>query len=51
MVKQVNIVTIPWQLNDNDLLLNKQSKFTTVAIVVTSFFEDQGKVDPQVYLD
>ena len=46
VVKQVNIVKISWQLNDNDLPLNKQSKFTTMAIVVTSFFEDQGKVYP-----
>ena len=46
MVKQVNIVKISWQLNDNDLPFNKQSKFTSMAIVVTSFFEFQGKVYP-----
>ena len=36
---------------DDDLPLNKQLKFPTMAIVVRSVFEDGGKYYPQVYLD
>ena len=35
---------------DNDLPLNKKLKFSTMAIVVRSIFEDEGKFYPQVYL-
>ena len=37
--------------SDDDLPLNKQLKFPTMAIVVRSVFEDEGKFYPQVYLD
>ena len=37
--------------SDDDLLLNKQLKFPTVAIVLRSVFENEGKFYPQVYLD
>ena len=36
---------------DDDLPLNKQLKFPTIAIVVRSVFGDGGKYYPQVYLD
>ena len=36
---------------DDDLPLNKQLKFPTVAIVVRSVFQEDGKYYPQVYLD
>ena len=36
--------------SDNDLLLNKQLKFPTIAIFVRSVFEEDGKYYPQVYL-
>ena len=36
--------------SDDDLLLNKQLKFATMAIVVRSVFEDEGKFYPEVYL-
>ena len=35
---------------DDDLSLNKKSRFSTMAIVVRSIFEDEGKFYPQVYL-
>ena len=37
--------------SDDDLPLNKQLKFPTMAIVVRSVFEDEGKFYLQVYLD
>ena len=37
--------------SDYNLPLNKQLKFPTMAIVVRSVFEDEGKFYPQVYLD
>ena len=36
---------------DDDLPLNKQLKFPTMAIVVRSVFQEDGKYYPQVYLD
>ena len=36
---------------DDDLPLNKQLVFPTMAIVVRSVFEEDGKYYPQVYLD
>ena len=35
---------------DDDLSLNKKLRFSTMAIVVRSIFEDEGKFYPQVYL-
>ena len=37
--------------NVDDLLLSKPLKFLTMTIVVRSFFEDEGKFYPQIYLD
>ena len=37
--------------SDDDLPLNKQLKFPTMATVVRSVFEDEGKFYLQVYLD
>ena len=37
--------------SDDDLPLNKQLKFPTMAIVVGSIFDDEGKLYLQVYLD
>ena len=34
---------------DDDLLLNKLLKFPTMAIVVRSVFEDDGKFYPQIF--
>ena len=42
---------IKMKFNSDDLLLNKQLKFPTIAIAVRSLFEDEGKFYPQVYLD
>ena len=42
---------IKMKFDSDDLLLNKQLKFPTIAIVVRSLFEDEGKFYPQVYLD
>ena len=39
------------KFDSDDLLLNKQLKFPTIAIAVRSLFEDEGKFYPQVYLD
>ena len=39
------------KFDSDDLLLNKKLKFPTITIVVRSFFEDEGKFYPQVYLD
>ena len=36
--------------SDDDLLLNKQLKFPTIAIFVRSVFEEDSKYYPQVYL-
>ena len=36
---------------DDDFPLNKQLKFPTMAIVVRSVFQEDGKYYPQVYLD
>ena len=36
---------------DDDLPLNKQLKFPTMAIVVRSVFQEDGKYYSQVYLD
>ena len=37
--------------SDDKLLLNKQLKFLSVAIVIISVFEDDGKYYPQAFLD
>ena len=37
--------------SDDDLLLNKQLEFLTVAIVVKSIFEEGGKLYPQSFSD
>ena len=37
--------------SDNDLPLNKPSKFHLMTIVVRSVFEEDGKLYPQVFLD
>ena len=37
--------------NDYDLSLSKPLKFLTMTIVVRSFFDDEGKFYPQIYLD
>ena len=37
--------------SDDDLSLKKQLKFSTMAIIVKSLFEEDGKVYPQIYLD
>ena len=37
--------------SDDNLPLNKQLKFPTMAIILTSVFEEDGKYYPQVYLD
>ena len=42
---------IKMKFYSDDLLLNKQLKFPTIAIAVRSLFEDEGKFYPQVYLD
>ena len=42
---------IKMKFDSDDLLLNKQLKFPTIAIAVRSLFEDEGKFYPQVYLD
>ena len=36
---------------DNDLPLNQQIKFPTIAMVARSVFEEDGKFYPQIYLD
>ena len=42
---------IKMKIDSDDLQLNKQLKFPTIAIAVRSLFEDEGKFYPQVYLD
>ena len=37
--------------SDNDLPLNKQLKFHNMVITMISVFEEDGKLDPQVFLD
>ena len=37
--------------SDDNLLLNKQSKFPTMTIIVRSDFEEDGKFYPQIYFD
>ena len=37
--------------SDDNLPLNKQLKFLSVTIIVTSVFEEDGKYYPQVFLD
>ena len=37
--------------SDDNLPLNKQLKFLSVAITVRSVFEEDGKYYPQVFLD
>ena len=37
--------------SDDDLPLNKQLQFPTIAIIVRSVFEDDGKLYPNIYLD
>ena len=37
--------------SDDNLLLNKQSKFPTMTIIVRSVFEEDGKLYPQIYFD
>ena len=36
---------------DDDLPLNKQLKFHNMTITITSVFEEDGKLYPQVFLD
>ena len=36
---------------DHDLTLNKPLKFHLITIVITSVFEEDGKLYPQVFLD
>ena len=45
-----NYVKIKFNSDDN-LPLNKQLKFLSVAIIVGSVFEEDGKYYPQVFLD
>ena len=37
--------------SDDDLPLNKQLKFHNMIIPITSVFEEDGKIYPQVFLD
>ena len=37
--------------SDDDLPLNKRLKFHNMAITIRSVFEEDGKLDPQVFLD
>ena len=37
--------------NDDDVPLNKQLKFPTVAIIIRCIFQKGKKLDPQIYLD
>ena len=37
--------------SDDDLPLNKQLQFPTMAIIVRSVFEDDDKLYPNIYLD
>ena len=37
--------------SDDDLPLNKQLKFHSMAITIRSVFEEDGKLYPQVFLD
>ena len=37
--------------SDDDLPLNKQLKFLSITIIVTSVFEESGKYYPQICLD
>ena len=37
--------------SDDDLPLNKQLKFLSLTIIVRTFFEEDGKYYPQVFLD
>ena len=37
--------------SDDNLLLNKQSKFPTMTIIVRSVFEEDCKLYPQIYFD
>ena len=37
--------------SDDDLPLNKPLKFHAMTITIRSFFEEDGKLYPQVFLD
>ena len=37
--------------SDDDLPLNKPLKFHGMTMIITSVFEEDGKVYPQVFLD
>ena len=37
--------------SDDDLPLNKQLKFTSLRIIVSTVFEEYGKYYPQLFLD
>ena len=37
--------------SDDDLPLNRQLKFPTLAIIIRSIFEEGGKFYPQIYSD
>ena len=37
--------------SDDDLPLNKQLKFTSLTIIITTVFEEDGKYYPQMFLD
>ena len=37
--------------SDDDLPLNKSLKFTLITITIRCFFEENGKLYPQVFLD
>ena len=37
--------------SDDDLPLNKQSKFFNLTIIVRTIFEEDGKYYPQLFLD
>ena len=44
-------MNIKFNLDDDDLPLNKQLKFHNIVITITSVFEEDGKIYPQVFLD
>ena len=37
--------------SDDDLPLNKQLKFYNMIVTIRSFFEEDGKLYPQLFLD
>ena len=37
--------------SDDDLLLNKPLKFHNMTVIITSVFQEDGKLYPQVFLD